>query len=84
MILPAALVKRYKLKKVIIEATELGILIRPVKSKTRFQRKMELLRKKKASIYKEMEQQANDSETFAYYNDPNKTFEDTDIALLEP
>ena len=58
VILPSAMVKRFRLKKVIIEATEVGILIRPVETKTSFQKKMELARRNKTAIYKQMEKEA--------------------------
>ena len=84
VILPSALIKRYNLKKVIIEATEVGILIRPVEAKTSFQRKMELARKNKAMIYKQMEQEAIDPRTIAFYNNPANTFENVNIDIIEP
>lgn len=83
VILPSALVKRYKMKKVTIEATEEGILIRPVETKTSFQKKMEFARKHKAAIYKQMEQEASNPETIAFYNNPNNTFEDVDPDIIE-
>lgn len=83
VILPSVLVKRYNLKKVTIEATDEGILIRPVESKTSFQKKMELARKNKRAIYKKMEQEANDPKTISFYNNPNNTFENTDLDIVE-
>ena len=84
IILPSALIKRYKMNKVTIEATEEGILIRPVETKTSFQRKMELARKNKAAIYKQMEKEAGNPKMLAFYNDPNTTFEEVDIDIMEP
>lgn len=81
VILPSALIKRYNLKKIIIEATETGILIRPVEVKTSFQKKMEYLRKNKTSIYKQMQKEANNPKAIAYYNNPNNTFEDIDLDI---
>jgi antitoxin component of MazEF toxin-antitoxin module len=83
VILPSVLVKRYNLKKVTIEATEEGILIRPLETKTSFQRKMELARKNKKAIYKKMEREANDLKTVAFYANPNNTFEDIDLDIVE-
>jgi antitoxin component of MazEF toxin-antitoxin module len=83
VILPSAMVKRFKLKRVTIEATEEGILIRPVVTKTGFQKKMELARKNKAAIYKQMEKEANDPRTIAFYNNSNNTFEDIDLDIIE-
>ena len=83
IILPSVLIKRYNLKKVTIDATEDGILIRPVEVKTSFQRKMELARKNKAALYKQMEKEANDLKTIAYYNNPDNTFEDVDTDIIE-
>ena len=83
IILPSALVKRYKMNKVIIEATEEGILIRPVETQTSFQRKMEIARKNKKAIYRQMEKEAGNSNTLVFYNDPNNTFEEVDIDILK-
>ena len=83
VILPSALVKHYKMKKVIIEATEAGILIRPVETKTSFQKKMEHARKNKAALYKQMEAEAGNPKTIAFYNNPKNTFEDVDIDIFE-
>ena len=83
VILPSALVKRYKMKKVTIEAPEAGILLRPVETKTSFQKKMELAHKNKAAKYKRMEQEANNPETIAFYNNPNNAFEDVDLDIIE-
>jgi len=83
VILPSVLVKRYNLKKVTIEATEEGILIRPVDAKTSFQRKMDQARRNKSAIYRKMELEANDPKTIAFYNDPSNTFEDVDLDIVE-
>ena len=83
VILPSAMVKRYKMKKVTIEATEEGILIRPVETKTSFQKKMELARKNKVAIYKQMENDEKNPETIAFYSNPNNTFEDVDLDIIE-
>jgi antitoxin component of MazEF toxin-antitoxin module len=83
VILPSVLVKRYNLKKVTIEATEDGILIRPVETKTSFQKKMDTARKHKRAIYKKMEEEANDPRTIAFYNNQNNTFENIDLDILE-
>jgi antitoxin component of MazEF toxin-antitoxin module len=83
VILPSALVKRYNLKKITIEATEEGILIRPVETKTSFQRKIDLARKNKGAIYKKMEQEANDPKTIAFYDNPSNTFENIDLDIVE-
>ena len=83
IILPSALIKRYKMNKVTIEATEEGILIRPVETKTPFQRKMELARKNKVAIYRQMEKEAANPKTVAFYNDSNNTFEEVDPDITE-
>ena len=72
--LSSALIKRYDLKKVTIEATEAGILIRPVRAKNSFQKKMELARKNKTVIYKKMQKEASDPRTVAFYNHSSNTF----------
>lgn len=78
LILPAVLIKRYKLKNFIIEARDDGVLIRPVESKTSFQKKMQISRKNKTSIYKKMEEEANDPKTIAFYDNPDNTFGNLD------
>jgi antitoxin component of MazEF toxin-antitoxin module len=78
VIIPSVLTKRYNLKKIVLEATEEGILIRPVETKSSFQRKLERLRRNKRAIYRKMEAEANDPKTLAFYNDPDNTFEDVD------
>jgi antitoxin component of MazEF toxin-antitoxin module len=82
IILPSVLVKRYNLKKVTIEATEEGILIRPVEAKTSFQRKMDQARRNKSAIYKKMELEASDPKTIAFYSNPDNTFEDVDLDIV--
>lgn len=82
VILPSALVKRFKLKKVIIEATDSGILIRPVETKTSFQKKLDFARKNKVAIYKKMEQEASDPNTIAFYDNPNNSFDDVDLDII--
>ena len=58
-------------------------LITPVEIKASFQKKMELARKNKASMYKQMEQEANNPKTIAFYSNPNNTFEDVDLDIIE-
>ncbi len=84
IILPSAMIKRFKLNKVTIEATEEGILIRPVEKTTSFQKKMDRARKNKSAIYKQMEREANESHTIAFYNNPANTTEDIDLDIIEP
>ena len=66
VIIPSSMVKRYNLKRVTIETTEEGILIRPVETISSFQKKIEAARKNKASIYKQMEKEANNIKTIAF------------------
>lgn len=83
VILPAEMVKKYKLEKVVIEETEDGILIRSAVQITNFQKAIEKLRKNKAAIYKRIESQANDPETIEYYGKAVNNFPDVDLDILE-
>lgn len=67
VILPAELIKKHKLDKVLIEDTEEGILIRPASTITSFHKEVEKLRKNKTALYKRMEKQANTPDTIRYY-----------------
>lgn len=81
VVLPAEMVKKYKLDKVVIEETEEGILIRPVTSPSKFEKAISKLRKNKTVVYKRMESQANTRETISYYKKVAKT--EVDIDILE-
>jgi antitoxin component of MazEF toxin-antitoxin module len=85
IILPSALVKRFKLKKVTIEATDSGILIKPFEAepKNLFQRKMASIRKNKEAIYKLMEKEASDKRTISFYSNEANRFDNVDLAILE-
>lgn len=83
VILPAALVKKYKLDRVVIEETDEGILIRPVGEQNRFQKKVEKLRKKKSAVYKRMAMQANEPEMIRYYMNTGNNFSDADPDIIE-
>ena len=52
VILPAEMIKKYKLENVVIEDTDDGILIPSALQKTKFQKAVEKLRKNKAALYK--------------------------------
>ena len=83
VILPADMVRKYKLEKVVIEETEDGILIRPVVQHTSFQKAVEKLRRKKAAVYRRIETQAQEPETRAYYAKSANNFSDVDPDTLE-
>ena len=83
VILPAEMVRKYKLEKVVIEETEDGILIRPVVQHTPYHKALEKLRRKKAAVYKRMEAQANEPETQAYYAKRANNFSDVDPGIIE-
>ena len=83
VILPAEMVKKYKLEKVVIEETDEGILIRSAIENTNFQKAIEKLRKNKVAIYKRIESQANDPETIDYYGKAVNNFSDVDLDILE-
>ena len=83
VILPAEMVKKYKLDKVVIEETEDGILIRSAAKDSNFQKVIEKLRKNKAAIYKRIESQANEPETVKYYAKRANNFSDVDPDIME-
>lgn len=82
IILPKSLVDKYNLAEVIIEDHGDGIIIRPV-IKSPFQTKMEEARKSKKSIYREMENQAAQSEVTNYYIKESKELGDVDTIIIE-
>lgn len=83
VILPAEMIKKYKLQKVVIEETEEGILIRSAVAETNLQKAVEKLRKNKAAVYKRMASQANDLETIKYYKKVASDFSDVDLDIVE-
>lgn len=83
LIIPAELIKKYNLDKVLLEETPEGILIRSASEKSDFQNAVEKLRKEKRSVYKRMEAQANDGDTIRYYAQAAAHFADTDTDILE-
>ncbi|MDZ4714876.1 MAG: AbrB/MazE/SpoVT family DNA-binding domain-containing protein [Cytophagales bacterium] len=82
IILPAEMIKKYKLDKVVIEETEEGILIRSARSDTHLQLAIEKLRKNKAAVYKRMESQAKHPETITYYGKRSNNMSDIDLDIL--
>ena len=83
VIIPAEMIKKYKLEKVVIEETEDGILIRSAVQDTDFQKAVEKLRKYKTTLYKRIESQANEPETIAYYSKSANNLSDIDLNILE-
>ena len=83
VILPSALVRKYKLDKVVIEETEEGILIRPAGEQNSFQKKVEKLRRNKSAVYKRMASQANEPEMIKYYADKTHDLSDADPDIIE-
>lgn len=83
VILPSALVKKYKLDKVVIEETDEGILIRPLEAQNRFQKKVERLRKNKSAVYKRIASQANEPEMIKYYRNAAHNFSDADPDIID-
>lgn len=83
VILPAELVKKYKLEKVVIEDTEDGILIRPAVQDTGFHRTVEKLRKNKTTLYKRIASQASDPETIKHYTKSDHNFSEVDTDIIE-
>jgi antitoxin component of MazEF toxin-antitoxin module len=83
LILPADLIKKYDLEKVIIEETEDGILIRSANRQTGFQKTLEKLRKNKSALYKRIRSQAENAETLKYYSQRTVNFSDVDTDIVE-
>jgi antitoxin component of MazEF toxin-antitoxin module len=84
VIIPAQMIARFKLgKKIMIEETEDGILIRAFQKETSFQKGMRYLRANKDAIYKRMKEQANDPMTIAYYANPKNIVGDGDLEILD-
>ena len=84
VILPAQMIIKFKLgKKVMIEETENGILIRAMQTETSFQKKLRKLRENKVEEYRKMREAANDPEVQAYYKDPKNTFDDVDQEIID-
>lgn len=83
IILPSDLIKKHNLKRVVIEETDEGILIRSADQESRFQRALNKLKKNKAAVYKRMESQANEPETITYYANKATNLSDVDPGILE-
>ena len=84
VILPAELIKKFKLEKVLIEEVENGILIRPVEAgPTSFQKKLDLLKKNKSAIYNQMEAQAKHPDTIRYYSDPENNLSNLETDIID-
>jgi antitoxin component of MazEF toxin-antitoxin module len=84
VIIPAQMIARFKLgRKIIIEETEDGILIRAIREETSFQKGMQKLRANKEAIYKRMTEQANDPKTKAYYANPENKLDDAGLDILD-
>lgn len=84
VILPAQMIIKYKLgRKVMIEETEDGILIRSVQEETSFQKGLRKLRANKQKIYARMKRQAEDPKTKAYYANPENRFDDAQPEVFD-
>jgi antitoxin component of MazEF toxin-antitoxin module len=83
VILPADMIKKYRLDKVFIEETEDGILIRSASKQSAFAKSIEKLRRTKATLYKRMESQANDPETIRYYLNDFNNLSEADIDIVQ-
>jgi len=83
LILPAQMIKKYGLEKIIIEETEDGIFIRPVHRKTNFQKAVDRLKREKIAIYQRMESQANESGTKKYYYKASHNLSEVDTDRIK-
>ncbi|MDZ4707968.1 MAG: AbrB/MazE/SpoVT family DNA-binding domain-containing protein [Saprospiraceae bacterium] len=83
VIIPAKMIKKYQLNKILIEEKEEGILIRSAQELDSFHNAINKLRKNKAALYKRIESQANDPETIKYYNQEENNVADVDLDLME-
>lgn len=82
LIIPAELIKKYGLEKVIIEETSNGILIKSAMQEDEFQEKLSKLKKYKDEIYSKMEEEAHEPEVINYYTDPKNNLSDVDLDVL--
>jgi antitoxin component of MazEF toxin-antitoxin module len=82
IILPKSLVEKYDLSDVIIEDHGDGIMIKPV-SKSIFQVKMEEARKNRKAVYSEMEKEASNPETIAFYEQEVEEWGDVDTEIID-
>lgn len=84
VIIPAHMIAKFKFgKKIMIEETGDGILIRKFEKETSFQKGMKKIRANKKEIYERMRKQANDPDTKAYYENPENRFDDVDTDIIE-
>jgi len=84
VIIPAQMIIKFKLgKKVMIEETENGILIRAFQKETSFQKLLRKARENKEEIYRKMKEAADDPKVQAYYKDPKNTFDDVDADIID-
>jgi len=82
VILPKRLISKYGLKKVVIQETDSGILIKSAEGEEQtFQEKLDKLKKSKKEVYARMKVQAQDPETIAYYE--NNDFSEIDVDFIE-
>jgi antitoxin component of MazEF toxin-antitoxin module len=82
LIIPAELIKKYKLDRVTIEETDQGILIKPARETGNFQEKLAKLREYKSEIYEKMENEAREPEIEKYYADLKNNFSEIDPEIL--
>lgn len=83
VIIPAQMIKKYNLEKVLLEETENGILIRPAGSDTDFHEAVEKLRQNKDELYSRMKSQASDASAIQYYANAANNLSDIDLDIFE-
>lgn len=84
LILPADLIKKHRLETVSIEETEDGLLIKSVrKTKSAFEKKLDLLKKNKKTIYSKMKSQANEKATKALYDNNEYTMGNIALDIID-
>jgi antitoxin component of MazEF toxin-antitoxin module len=81
LILPKALIEKYKLNHVFIEEKKDGIFIKSVEEESTFEEMVEAAKLEKDSIYNRMKEQTEDPETIAYYS--NSDLSEVDVDFIE-
>ncbi len=83
IIIPQSLIEKYDLKRVSLEETDSGILLKSIEEKSEYEKGVEELRRTKHIWQAEIEKEANDPDTIAYYEKVAEEMEDWDMEIME-
>ncbi len=83
LILPASMIEKHKLDKVVIEEVQDGILIKSATETSPYHKSLDALRKNKAAIYKRMTTQASAAETIEYYAKDANNLSNVDTDIID-